>query len=292
MNIFLTGSTGFLGLALAEKLIEQGHQVFGLVRANSSVEKKNKLKNLGATLISSDSYIDTLSLYEIDCVVHTATNYGRNNPILSEIFESNLILPLQILKDIAKTGKNITFINTDSSFNKDNYIYSPLIDYSLSKKSLLDWLIYFSNQLPIVNMRIELMYGPNDGVDRFISSIIKKLLDPQTQKINLSPGLQIRDFIYISDVVDAFSLLIENVTGERQHNFIEYQIGTGVGITIKDLVQQIATISESKAELIFGALNYRQNEIMSSVSDKSFQYEFNWEHKISVAEGLSKIIVK
>lgn len=292
MNILLTGATGFLGNALAERFSEQGHQVYGIVRENSSPEKQRQLLQNGVKLLQNNLIGSCITESNIDCVVHTATNYGREGTDLSEILESNLVLPLQILKKIAEGNKNITFINTDSFFNKDNNIYSPLIDYSLSKKSLLEWLIYFSDLFPIINMRIEHIYGPNDGSEKFIPSITSKLVDTKTTEINLSLGLQVRDFIYISDVVDTYCIVIEDISKNIKNGFIEYQIGTGQATTIKELVIKMASISGTNSSLIFGALPYREKEIMSSVSNKNFQTKFNWTHKTTLEKGLTEVITK
>ena len=227
---------------------------------------------------------------QIDCIVHTATNYGREGASLSEILEANLVLPLTILKAMSSTSKKATFINTDSFFNKGNNVYSPLIDYSLSKKSLLEWLVFFSDSFPVINMRIEHIYGPNDVAAKFIPSITKKLSDPSTTSIDLSPGLQVRDFIYIDDVVEAFYLVVENHSDQTQIGFVEYQIGTGEGTTIRDLVRKIAKLSESNSILDFGALPYRDKEIMTSISDKGFQERFKWTHQTTLESGLIEVI--
>ena len=290
MNILLTGATGFLGNALAEKFCEQGHQVYGLVRENSSPDKKRQLLKKGVMLLQSNLISSCITESNIDCVVHTATNYGREGTDLSEILDSNLILPLKILKEIAKKRKNITFINTDSFFNKDNNVYSPLIDYSLSKKSLLEWLFYFSDLFPIINMRIEHIYGPNDGPGKFIPFVTEKMLDTKIKKIDFSPGLQVRDFIYIADVVDAFCLIVKDISVDVPNGFVEYQIGTGTPTSIKDLVQKMASISGSNADLIFGALPYREKEIMSSVSNCDFQTKYNWTHRTNLEKGLLEVI--
>jgi nucleoside-diphosphate-sugar epimerase len=292
MNILLTGATGFLGMALAEKFSGQGHKVYGIVREKSSFEKKNLLQKNGVNLLDSELIKKSIVENRIDCVVHAATNYGREEASLSEIFESNLILPLQILKELSKLEKRVTFINTDSFFNKENNIYSPLIDYSLSKKSLLEWLMYFSDLFPVINMRIEHIYGPGDGIAKFIPSITQKLLDPKTTSIDFSPGLQIRDFVYIADVVDSFCVLIKNISGETQNGFVEYQIGTGEGTTIRDMVNHLAILTNSNSRLEFGALPYREREIMSSISNKSFQNEYQWKHQTTLEKGLIEVISK
>jgi nucleoside-diphosphate-sugar epimerase len=204
-------------------------------------------------------------------------------------------LPLQILKVISARSagggekKRIAFVNVDSFFNKSGNIYTPLINYSLSKKSLLDWLVHFSESIPVINMRVEHMYGPGDNDIKFIPLLMNKLLTPSITEIPLSPGMQIRDFIHVSDVSNAFALLLRGLNSHLGNGFTEYQIGTGVGTSIRELASRMKYQSGSKAILNFGAVPYSHKEIMSSMADSVFSQKFNWAYSISLNDGINNL---
>lgn len=293
MRILLTGATGFLGLELSKRLTIQGHVIFGLVRGNTSPQKRQILKTMNVRILEidlsdQDLIEHFLDVESIDVVIHAATNYGRNRGSLGEIFNSNLVLPLYLIKAASK--RSLVFVNADSFFNKSENVYTPLIDYSLSKRALLDWLVYFSESCLVVNMRIEHMYGERDNRAKFIPYVLNNLAG--TEKLALSPGNQVRDFIHKSDVAEAFTLLLSRISMIEKRGLIEYQIGTGIGTTIKELVEQMKQITGSKTQLDFGAIPYAEKEVMYSVSDNGFAREMNWAPKVRLSEGLSNLIEK
>jgi nucleoside-diphosphate-sugar epimerase len=106
--------------------------------------------------------------------------------------------------------------------------------------------------------------------------------------IDMTPGDQRRDFIYINDVVSAFEIVLKNEL--KLTNYQEFQIGSGKSFSIKHLAELIKKISNSKTELKFGAISYRQGEIMESVCKNIELIELGWVAKFSLKEGLSRII--
>jgi len=73
--------------------------------------------------------------------------------------------------------------------------YSYLLNYALSKKSLLLWLKYFSKRLKIVNMVLEHIFGENDNKEKFVYQMLDKIAFKQIDAIDLTYGHQKRDFI-------------------------------------------------------------------------------------------------
>ena len=95
-----------------------------------------------------------------------------------------------------------------------------------------------------------------------------------------------RDFIYISDVIDA----IKKVIQINKDGLNIYNVGSGNSISIKKLSEKILKISNSKAKLVI--LNkHRKGDIPNTISDNSkIKKELNWEPKISIDQGINLII--
>ena len=105
----------------------------------------------------------------------------------------------------------------------------------------------------------------------------------------MTPGDQTRDFIYVDDVVDAILRIIEN-SHKFDVGYFDFEIGTGIATPLRDFIKTAHTLCGSKTELLFGALPYREGEIMHSVANLNNLFNLGWRPKYSYYEGLVKTI--
>lgn len=289
--ILLTGATGFLGSRLLESLIANGHEVVAIKRSFSNTSRIEKLLDHDRLHIFNIDKIEPSKLFDlfpIDTIVHTATEYGRNNTPIFRILEANLILPLQLAEVGIEYGVKC-FINTDSYFNKDNHSYTNLLDYSLSKKSLLSWLQSLSKRLKIINVVLEHLYGPHDSKSKFVESLIQQIAIEKVARVPLTYGHQKRDFVFLDDVVAAYLKLIEY---GRAHDFSfkTFEVGTGQSVQVRDMAEIIKALSNSPTVLGYGDIPYRGDEIMDSKADISQLNELGWSQSTQMKEGILKIL--
>ncbi|MCP4179895.1 MAG: NAD-dependent epimerase/dehydratase family protein, partial [bacterium] len=124
---------------------------------------------------------------------------------------------------------------------------------------------------------------------KFISFIIEELLS-NTEEILLTEGKQKRDFIYISDVISAFKVII-NCIENYKPGIYDLEVGSGSLISIRDLVCLIKDISGNvKTKLKFGAKAYRENEIMNSQVNLDNIKELGWASSVKIIDGIKKTI--
>jgi len=219
---------------------------------------------------------------DVDIILHCATNYGRrdNNPI--EIIEANLMLPLRLLLLAAEHGVGC-FVNTDTLLDK------RVNSYSLSKKHFLDWLKVYKDRMRCINVALEHFYGFGDDNSKFVTQVVQEIVSG-AREVRLTKGEQKRDFIYIDDVIDAFVCILHSLDA-TDRGFTEFQIGSGKAVAIRDLCETIKRLAgNTRTQLNFGAIPYRENEIMESVVDLSRLTELGWSPKMSLKEGLARII--
>jgi nucleoside-diphosphate-sugar epimerase len=109
-------------------------------------------------------------------------------------------------------------------------------------------------------------------------------------QLNLTKGEQQRDFIYINEVVTAYQTIIEYVK-ELKDNFIEIDVGTGTTISIHKLVIKLKELTHNTVtKLNFGALPYRENELMESKADIHLLMQLGWSPKINIDAGLKECL--
>jgi len=287
-KILLTGATGFLGSHLLESFISQGFEVSILKRSTSDTWRiANKLGEVETYDVDKTSLKSIFKVVKPEIIVHTACSYGRNNEKFLDIIKSNLIFGVHLLEESINSGVK-TFINTDSLLPRN------INDYSLSKAHFADWLKTRSSKLQVFNLKIEHMYGIKDDKKKFIPWLINEMINGDDD-VQLTFGIQKRDFIYVTDVVSAFNLIIQKRKLLLDWN--EFEIGTNLYMEVKEFVLTLTQYLEKKyckvivPRLKFGSIPYRENEIMVPELDNTSLRALGWHSKVSTLEGI-KLILK
>ena len=283
MKILLTGGTGFLGSNLLRRLLGLGHELFCIKRETSSLERvkifKHKIKWFN---VETSDFDEIISSYKIEGIIHCATDYGRKqfNPI--QTIETNLILPLKLLHAAANNNV-LVFINTDTVLDK------RVDTYSLSKRQFSEWLEKYSNDILTINVALEHFYGPFDNDSKFVTYVIRKMLGNE-DSIDFTLGLQKRNFVYIEDVIDAFIVLLNNIN-KLDNSFHNFEVGTEDSVSIKDFVGLVKKLcNNNTTDLNFGAINYRENEVMNTNTNTDKLKSLGWFPRFSLEDGLKNTI--
>lgn len=281
-KILLTGATGFLGSNILKRIIAE-YEVAIITRSTSNLEKilayRDSLTNF---VLERDSIEHIISTFQPDYIIHCATDYGRKSVPQIQVIEANLILPLKLFHAATKAGLKM-FINTDTFLDKG------INHYSLSKRQFKEWFQTYSNETLCVNMVLEHFYGPFDDKTKFVSFVINELIQNRSN-IQLTPGTQKRNFIFIEDVVEAFLTVLRH-DFEKPSGFFEFFIASEQTISIKEFVIKLKElVGNTVTNLDFGALPFRPNEIMDSSVDISAMKQLGWSPKTNLLEGLTHTI--
>lgn len=292
MNVLLTGATGFLGSHLLSALLSYGHCVTILKRSTSNTWRIDNLQGQFECYdIDNGSIEGAFSRKKFDAVFHTACNYGRNAEPMNEIIASNLIFGLRVLEAAIKFNTQ-TFFNADTFFNTDTVISKYLNTYSLAKKQFLEWLKQYSNQIQIVNLRLQHLYGPGDDKSKFVPWLLDQF-NHGVDEIPLSKGNQLRDFVYIDDVISAYLHLLSKK--QILCNFNEFDVGSGNLITVKNFVEKFHATYRNinkncNTHLNFGAIPCRDGELMTVKVDTSRLNEIGWYATVNLEKGIEYLI--
>lgn len=287
MRVLLTGATGFVGSHLLRGLLRDGHEVCVVKRSYSDVWRIKGL--LGECHVYDLDQVGIGQIYggfPAECVVHCATYYGRGDTEYVRNVNSNLLFPLELLEAGYREGARY-FLNTDSFFS-GQYTSEQGLDqglylggYVLSKVQFRQWGRLFSGRygMGFVNMKLEHVYGAMDDGDKFIPYVEKRCRE-NIPSIALSEGRQVRDFVHVSDVVDAYRAVLSHLERCGGPGYMEYGVGTGKTRSLREFVGLIHRAVHSKTRLDFGALPMKEGELMYSRADNLGLKEIGWEPKV------------
>ena len=163
---------------------------------------------------------------------------------------------------------------------------NPITPYSLARVFNTQYLqmLNFTEKLPIVILRLFLVYGPHQKFDRLVPQVINACLNNKI--IDLSDGKQIKDFCYVSDVVDAIisCLNVKKISGQI------FNIGSGKKTSVREIVEKIH-VSIGSGYPRFNSKNTKKlenRELYPNIS-KSKKL-IKWQPNTTLDEGLKLTI--
>lgn len=282
-TILITGGVGFLGRHLVKRFVADGMNVAILKRSTSKIDHIAEV--LDSVHVFDVDFLDEafITLGRVDIVMHTATNYGRRNEPLSKVFETNTVLPLRLLETSIRYGVR-AFINADT-------VLDPSLNaYSLSKFQFKQWAkrLALDGGFRFINLRLEQVYGSGDDTTKFTSHVILACLNNVPQ-LKLSLGEQKRDFIHVSDIVEAYVIVIDRLL-EFSLGYSELDVGSGKAVTVREFVETVHRLTNSATQLEFGAIPYRPNEPMFSKANTARLRSLGWMNRYDLATGLKQSI--
>ena len=234
MKVFVTGSDGFIGSHLVEKLVKLGHKVKAFTFYDSRGSNgwldtfdKKLLKNF--EIISGDirdyNFLEK-KIKNIDVVFHLAAliaiPYSYSSP--KSYIDTNITGTYNILKSSQKNNVSKIIITSTSEVYgtaqavpiKENHSLNAQSPYAATKIAAdqLALSFYKSFDLPVAILRPFNTYGPRQSARAVIPTIISQLVS-KSKFIKIGNLTPTRDFTYIDDTVEAFILALKkNISGE------------------------------------------------------------------------------
>tara|TARA_A100001011_G_scaffold277140_1_gene286794 strand:- start:1748 stop:2569 length:822 start_codon:yes stop_codon:yes gene_type:complete len=268
MKILITGSSGFLGSSLSTFLYKKGINCISISRRDFKGSKK------------VENYRHTP---DADIIIHLAQCNDRNyvNNQNSDYVKENL----EIMKCLVnKNYKKFIYISSASVYGDKNKfprkttdITTPYDTYSVIKKSCENIVLQKKGFI----LRLSNIYGHGMSNKNVMSKIIKKVSNKEL--ITLDNGCSVRDFIWIEDVFEAILKIIELDVD----NYI-YNIGSGIGVSIKELASCIQLVYRTNLPIIFKNKEEFLSSIVLDISDTKEKLE--WEPRVSLEKGISYIM--
>ena len=235
MKILVTGAAGFIGYHLSLKLVESGHDVFGIDNLNDYYDVNLKKARLGLlephpgfTFIHGDladrnQIKDLFEQHRYDYVVNLAAQagvrYSIENP--ASYIDSNLVGFGNILEGCRHSGvKHLVYassssvygLNTVMPFSVRHNVDHPVSLYAASKKAneLMAHTYSYLYNLPTTGLRFFTVYGPWGRPDMALFLFTKAILENKPIKV-FNNGQMQRDFTYVDDIVEGVIRVMNHV---------------------------------------------------------------------------------
>ncbi|MCH8003675.1 MAG: NAD-dependent epimerase/dehydratase family protein [Nanoarchaeota archaeon] len=294
MKVFITGGSGFIGLPLVKRLLEQGHEVKVLDLQKLDVEHEN-------LEFINKSILDKLSedVKGSDIVYHFAAILGVDNsdnkPL--ETMKINLEGSVNVFKSVIEAGvKHVIYVSSSEVYGeprelpiKEDSVKGPVSTYGVSKLAAEIYAKAYTREFgtDIRIVRFFNVYGPRQSNNFVIPIFINKALDNKPLEV-FGNGSQTRCFTYVEDAVNG----ILTVVGKGKSGEV-YNIGNNKPTTVLELAQIIKELTGSNSEIIkagFGKeTRLKEREIEYRIPDISKMKVLGWKPKTMVKEGIKKI---
>jgi UDP-glucose 4-epimerase len=252
----VTGGAGFIGSHLVDKLIELDHEVI-VIDNESSESHDNFYFNDKAVYLkySVENYNATKDLYNgIDYVFHMAaeTRISRSidNPV--ETFFTNDVGTATVLQCAREAGvKKVMYSSTSAAYglknsipNNENQIDDGLNPYSVSKINGEKICKMYTDlyNLPTIIFRYFNAYGerqPTKGQYAPVIGVFFRQLDNNDALTIVGDGEQRRDYVHVSDIVNANILAMEKDIDEKYYGTI-FNVGTGINYSVNEIADMIS----------------------------------------------------
>lgn len=300
MLYLITGGAGFIGTALANRLIGQGHQV--RVIDDLSAGEPNALDS--HVLFTRGDVRDVPKLWtllrNVDCVYHLAARVSVPESVLYPV-EYNAVNvggTVSLMTAVRDAGvKRVILASSGAAYGKqeqqpvrEDALMHPDSPYAVSKLASEFYLHSIGAlwKIETVVLRIFNAYGPRQPLPPSHAPVIPRFLKQVVtggSVVMFGSGKQTRDFVFVDDAVDA---LIAAATAERVNRTI-INVGSGEEISIAQLVDRMERVTGHQAHRL--ANTEEESGVSRLVADVALAGELlKWRPRVSLDDGLKKMV--
>tara|TARA_Y100000816_G_C26082622_1_gene570842 strand:+ start:180 stop:1148 length:969 start_codon:yes stop_codon:yes gene_type:complete len=313
-KILITGCLGFIGFHVTERLKKKkSFQVYGIDNINNYYNKSHKLKRFEVLKKGSKTFKFTklditdhskLNKYfrknKFDYVIHLAAQagvrYSIENP---QTYLKNNIIGFFNVLNLSKelNVKHLLFASTSSVYgNSTNFPLKekedtslPLSFYAATKKSNEVMAHSYSNifKLPCTALRFFTVYGPYGRPDMALYKFVNAISKSEEMDV-FNYGNHIRDFTYISDVVDAIEKLILK-SPKKEIPYDVFNVGGGNPQTLKKYISTIEKKVKKRSKIRY--LRLQLGDIIKTHADISrLKRRIGYKPKVKILQGISNFV--
>jgi UDP-glucose 4-epimerase len=298
MRYVVTGGAGFIGSHITEKLVERSDIVTVIDNMNTGKEKnlesvKGKINFIKGDILDVDLLEDLTK--DVDGVFHQAALASVQDSFdkPDEYHNVNVNGTENILKLSKKYGFKVVYASSSSVYGnptripiKESDEKIPINPYAETKLKKEELAIRYSEMgVKVIGLRYFNVFGKGQSKEYagVLKLFLERIRDELSPKIN-GDGTQFRDFVHVSDVVNANIMSMDSDVDYRFFN-----VGTNTSITILDVAKTIIECSGLDIEPTFGpALNGDVHGTVANID--LIKKEIGWKPTIMLVDWIKDII--
>ncbi|MEM2939032.1 MAG: NAD-dependent epimerase/dehydratase family protein [Candidatus Bathyarchaeia archaeon] len=295
MRVLVTGGCGFIGSNLAERLVRDGYEV--VIFDNLSTGSLRNIEGLSVKFLSEPYQRISALIPDVDVIFHlgmpsSSPMYKRDPTLVGKTINDAITI-----FEYAKEKKcKVVYASTSSLYNGNNPPYREdmpiyITDYYTECRFTIERLAKLYNVLygvKSVGLRLFSVYGPKEEYKGEYANIVSQflwLIKRDQPPIIFGDGTQTRDFIYVSDVVEAFIL-----SAERDFECEIFNVGTGVAYSFNDVVNIINKLLGKSVKPIYKP-NPIKNYVYHTLADTTKAEKIlGFKAKIPLEKGIESLV--
>ena len=266
--IIVTGGAGFIGSNLINKLtLKKNFEVVSVDQKNEQNKSYFLKKNLKKILPDELESFLKKNIKKIIAIVHLGAITSTTEKNLKLIIKNNLELSIFLWNWCIKNNKRLIYASSAATYgngingfddNEDDQYLSQQVPLNLYgwSKHIFDRLIFKKKTQPpqIIGLKFFNVYGPNENHKDNMRSIVLKIHQTITKGMdvnlfkshnkNYKNGEQLRDFIYVKDVVSIIEWFLDN----SEINGL-FNVGTGIPRSFNDIAKAVFSNSNKKEKI-------------------------------------------
>ena len=280
-SCLVLGGAGFIGSHLVDGLKAAGHQVSVFDRPHEFLDPQDLESSLaGAELV-------------FHLISTTVPKNSNENPALD--IESNIAGTARLLELLRKhPPRRLVFISSGGTVYgvpratpiRESHPTDPISSYGIHKLAIEKYL-HMNHALYGLDyrvLRVANAYGERQRTDKAqgaVAAFLERVLRGQPIQI-WGDGTVVRDYVYVGDIAQSFLRVMEYQGSERIFN-----IGSGHGVSLNELVEAIATVIGHRPAVEYTAA--RRFDVPVNVLDIALAgKELGWQPRMALAEGLRR----
>lgn len=290
-KVLVTGGAGFLGRVVIPNLAAMGYQVHAVTH-HAKINEPSTISHK-ANLLNCIAARNLISTIKPDALVLLAWHMAPENASATENFD--WIAPtITLIETFAEVGGRRVLVcgscaeydwKAPTPFSESFTPLDPASAYGSAKLALFQEFTALCDRSEISGVwaRPFFMYGPGEARRRLAADVIVSLL--QGRPALCSPGNQLRDYLHVSDVASAISMLLSSDA------IGPVNIGSGKAIPIKDLILEIADQIDATSLVKLGALEVQEDEADKVEADiNRLQAATCWTPHFDLKNGIADTI--
>lgn len=312
MKYLVTGAAGFIGMHVAERLLEQGHEVVGLDNLNdyylpalkdyrlAQLTPFSNFRSVKLDLADRKGIAALFAAENFQRVIHLAAQagvrYSIENPFA--YVDSNLVGTMTILEGcrhhavehlVYASSSSVYGINAKVPFSETDQVDNPVSLYAATKKSNELMAHSYSKLygIPTTGLRFFTVYGPAGRPDMAPWLFTEAILKGQPIKV-FNHGKMQRDFTYIDDIVEGV-LRIQNVIPGGGIPYSLFNIGNNQPIELARFISAIEAACGREAEKIY--LDMQPGDVPRTFADtQRLEEVVGYKPAMEIEEGVARFV--